>query len=385
VIKIRNSQIQPYGEVSELKVKLDELAAHRDVSVELDIVVGHADEETPFKFEMYITAPPLTKKKCSALNKERTRYETNNIEASFIDFMEQYQKKSSCEHDWHYLKDRHGQELKDGMGLCVRCGLKGADVLPVDKTQSVICMHDEKEGDIVCHYPWPEGVFIQGGTWSLNLTTGEPGGAFAESFPTINGIETYLRGEGETPLLAEGDCWTQFSKQSACKHHEWSREFKNRVRTDGYARCIHCEIKGTVLKPTTTCSVCEKPTSNKFGEQTICLTHQYEMDIEEYITIYSAQKGMFGESMADREANERFKFPMMQHLLAQHGESAYTEHRTYWIRIFMNTQDAIVKHMTGDDLNELEMAHLSDPITGLASQALKEHIDNWKADEKDPL
>jgi hypothetical protein len=383
VIKIRNSQIQPYGDVNALKVTLDKLAAHRGVSVDLDVVVGNLDEGTTFDFEMYITAPPLTQKKDSALNKERTRYETNNIEASFIDFIEQYQKKSSCEHDWHYLKDRHGQELKDGMGLCVRCGLKGANVLPVDKTQSVICMHDEKEGDIVCHHPWPEGVFVQGGTWSLNLTTGEPGGAFAESFPTINGIETYLRGEGETPLLAEADCWAKFSKQSACEHHEWSREFKSRVRTDGYARCIHCEIKGTVLKPTTACSVCEKLTSNKFGDQYICLTHQYEMDVEEYIAIYSAQKGMFGESMANHGARAQFKFPMMRYLLAQHGEPAYTEHRTYWMRIFTNAQDKIVEHITGDDLNDLEFVHLKHPMTERVYQALKVHIDNWKGNVAD--
>lgn len=131
-----------------------------------------------------------------------------------------------------------------------------------------------------CAMPWPEECFCQAGDNGIVFTESTVGDAlespvdfvhaaldgggkphyhtaFFEAFPEINGVGTFLRGEGATIVDAEASAWEQYQKLSVCPGHE----FEARGYTNGAGFCKHCGMfASNVIEPTDPCRKCGKPT-----------------------------------------------------------------------------------------------------------------------------
>lgn len=91
--------------------------------------------------------------------------------------------------------------------------------------------------DHVTQYPWPDGMFIQGGTSGVVFRKGEPyRTAFVEAFP----VGTFLRGEGKTVAEAEDACWAQYQRLTRCPAHPEHGPFEARDYTNGSGFCTRC-------------------------------------------------------------------------------------------------------------------------------------------------
>ena len=213
-------------------------------------------------------------------DKQFIREVTSNIETlntrhyfELIDILNaRIERQFDCVHDYAKPCDPEGATYPDGRGVCTKCGLKNRYAfLPVEGT--LIKMSSGPE--FVSRYPWPDGMYIQGGTYRER--DNKPKSAFIEAFPDVNGIGTFLRADAPTVREAEAYAYSQYQKRMACEEHQWTRDIDGRHRTDGYAKCTKCGLQGKALVPETVCVVCETPTShNSLGEYR-CLRHY--MDI----------------------------------------------------------------------------------------------------------
>lgn len=89
-------------------------------------------------------------------------------------------------------------------------------------------------------YPWPDDVYLQGGTNGL-VAGGAEGPyrtAFVEAFPEDPG--TFLRGEGDTVAVAEDACWVLYQRMTACPEHPRHGPFQPRHLRNGSGFCTTC-------------------------------------------------------------------------------------------------------------------------------------------------
>jgi hypothetical protein len=196
------------------------------------------------------------------------------------------QQNKECTHDFVRPKDQFGNEYPDGRGVCTKCELELENILEKIPNKCVIKMSMGSEG-VVADFDWGK-TFIQGGESGIvishrrNYST-----AFFEAFPKIDGMGTFIRGEGESIKEAEKACWEKYQRMSECKKHDWSRHVYGTLRDDGYAQCIKCKMcTSDALLPTTTCKVCGKPTNKSTGDEYICYTHYFESSEDENLKKY---------------------------------------------------------------------------------------------------
>lgn len=91
--------------------------------------------------------------------------------------------------------------------------------------------------DHTVQHPWPDDVFLQGGTRGVVFTNGEPyRTAFVEAFPS----GTFLRGEGKTVAEAEDACWERYQRIVQCPAHPDHGPFEARSYTNGAGFCTQC-------------------------------------------------------------------------------------------------------------------------------------------------
>jgi hypothetical protein len=117
----------------------------------------------------------------------------------------------TCNHYFIRPKDEFGSEYPDGRGRCVKCELELKDILEPIPNISIIKMSMSSNG-VVAKFDWGK-TFVQGGDSGIvfsrrkSYTT-----AFVEAFPKINGMGTFIRGEGEDVKSAEDACWEKYQR-----------------------------------------------------------------------------------------------------------------------------------------------------------------------------
>ena len=215
--------------------------------------------------------------------------------------------KKHCKHELDNKKDEFGTPYPDGRSKCKKCGVEYSQGVSAIEGRQVISMSFGE--DIASRYDWGSS-YIQGGRNGVVIGRGRKNyrTAFIEYFPTINGLGTFIRGEGNDVHKAEDSCWEKFQKMSACKNHEWTRDVRGdgQERKDGYARCIHCGMTATALVPTTKCFVCEKPTTNEFEDKHVCWKHYFKIDKE--ILLKDELESMKGSIFSEPENKATFDF-----------------------------------------------------------------------------
>lgn len=189
----------------------------------------------------------------------------------------------TCTHDWVRPLSKHGTPFPDGRKVCVHCERTETSGLPVLAGRQVAT---SMGGDYVTQHDWGGGIKLQCGEKGLVLgadtsyTT-----AFFEAFPTYDGHGAFLRGEGSNLVEAEQRAWEKHQRILACPEHEWTRVVRGEERTDGYATCTRCALCTDALAPTTSCSVCQRPTTREMGDgRYLCPTHYHELDIKTQAT-----------------------------------------------------------------------------------------------------
>lgn len=162
---------------------------------------------------------------------------------------------------------------------------------------------------VVAAFDWGK-TFVQGGETGVvfshkrNYTT-----AFVEAFPKIEGMGTFIRGEGDDVKNAEKQCWEKYQRMIECKPHDWSRNVHGTLRDDGYAQCTKCKMSTSdALSPITTCKVCDKPTNKTSGDGHICYTHYFENDEDENLKNYLDMMRDNSGNLTFNEAKETFDY-----------------------------------------------------------------------------
>lgn len=122
--------------------------------------------------------------------------------------------------------------------------------------------HSFSREEYVCQFPWPADAMLQCGGQPIHPrvpASGRP--AFFEAFPraSTNGVDAYLRGEGDTLAAAEADAWAQQQAQVACAAAGPHRFVRVPGREDGYAECVVCAVRARAFEPTTRCHTCGIP------------------------------------------------------------------------------------------------------------------------------
>jgi len=75
-------------------------------------------------------------------------------------------------------------------------------------------------------YPWPDDTYLQGGDNGIVFTSN--GTSYRTAFVEVFTQEGFIRGEGETVLEAEVDCWNKYNKIITCTDHQYeTRGYKN--------------------------------------------------------------------------------------------------------------------------------------------------------------
>jgi|TARA_B110000196_G_C21139312_1_gene662923 hypothetical protein len=214
----------------------------------------------------------------------------------------------TCNHYFIRPKDEFGSEYPDGRGRCVKCELELKDILEPIPNISIIKMSMSSNG-VVAKFDWGK-TFVQGGDSGIvfsrrkSYTT-----AFVEAFPKINGMGTFIRGEGEDVKSAEDACWEKYQRMLKCDDHEWDRNVDGTLRDDGYAQCKKCKMATSdALLPTTTCIVCKKASSKTFGDGHICYTHYFEKSEDENLENHLNMIRGSGFSLTFNLEKESFDF-----------------------------------------------------------------------------
>jgi len=248
---------------------------------------------------MFYLNPTRTDKK-SAITRDVV--DVKDLANGVVEIINQHHHQLNCSHVFEYRKDTYGVIFSDGRGVCKHCELEHPSALP-KLTGSVVSM-SMGEDDIMALMNWPEDCYLQGGSDGIVLQRKSKDSyttAFFEAFPKLSGISTFIRGEGSTIQEAEKKCFDQYLKMAQCSSHEWTRKIRGKVRVDGYAQCTKCLFEGKALAPTTTCVICDTPTSIKIEEEYYCPEHFAEIPFE---TIFNARKKQNKSGFFNREERE---------------------------------------------------------------------------------
>lgn len=260
--------------------------------------------------------------------------------AAIEDVISLYQKQRNCEHQFERPVDIYGITFPDGRCVCNLCKLALSKYLPEISGTKVIKMSCNQAG-ITSQYDWGD-IFVQGGDRGLVLGKEKAyKTAFVEAFPDINGLGTFIRGEGATTKEAETRCWERYQKFLACPNHEWDRNVNGNFRNDGYAKCTHCGMTATALDPLTKCVTCAHPTTNQDGEIYICNTHYFEQDegarVERFVALELADTSFFGRN---DDPVEKIKFDYLfdarlsAHFVKILGEQRFVQKKSILTQIF---------------------------------------------------
>jgi hypothetical protein len=107
--------------------------------------------------------------------------------------------------------------------------------------------------------PWPEDMFIQGGTrfYSGGERHDE---CFVEAFPP----GTFMRGEGSTVAEAEAKVWAKYQHMLACEAAPEHGPFEARHYTNGSGFCTTCGTWFSKVLPVTTTPEQERESVERF-------------------------------------------------------------------------------------------------------------------------
>lgn len=249
------------------------------------ISVSHDNRlSPPYAAVMYLDTPVFNHPKT---RNEPFRFRHDDPVLAVRSLKNQFVQQVDCKHHLVCRKDRNGTALTNGDATCEHCGLMIDQYLPAGKTQQTYvdnCLGFEEGRRAVALQDWPTAeCHLQGGT-------AFGGKEFFEAFPVIHGIETFIRGEGDSLAEAEEAAFSLYTAQSSCGSHTWSRTVKGKHRSDGYAVCEHCGLTGMALEPLTTCQHCDEPTSNMVGNTFLCLAHTYSLNEDEYMKLSRAEE-----------------------------------------------------------------------------------------------
>lgn len=190
--------------------------------------------------------------------------------------------QDACSHSFLRKRNSFGIEYPDGTGACIYCGFEKNEVLPKIHGKQLAKIADSPLDKYITCFDWTNN-YIQTGKRGLVIHSKRGkhyNSAFFEAFPKINGLSTFIRGEGDSIEAAELSAWEKFQSFLECLDHDWSRTVYGEEATDGYAKCLKCGLVAKALKPTTKCDTCGKPTSNKWANgDYVCLTHYYDCDV----------------------------------------------------------------------------------------------------------
>lgn len=260
-----------------------------------------------------------------------------------------------CQHTYERPKDRFGRKLEDGRGVCTKCGLEHPEALTrggnkVISINSLGC----DSGDISAQQAWPDGCFLQGGDKGVVVSLKKGTSyrtSFCEAFPNINGIKTFVRGEGKNILEAEQDCYSQYEKMRTCEAHEFSREVRGILRRDGYAICIHCGLSSMVLPPLDRCSVCDIPTNEKVGDTHYCTKHWLEQGfdalLEDRLESYQSSSLMRRISVEEASFDLHIEMEMKAFFLNELGEEGFDNYLNGLSTIKSYFKDALLRKYFG--------------------------------------
>lgn len=250
-----------------------------------------------------------------------------------------HQEQLRCNHQFERPKDAFGKVFPDGRCSCNRCHLQLPNHLPVIKGSQVV--RSSLSPAFVSQYDWGDNCQLQCGDKGLVINTQRKSSyctAFVEAFPKVHGFGTFIRGEGANVLEAETKCWEKYQHYLACSQHEWTRTVHGVERTDGYARCLNCGLSARALKPSTTCHICQRPTTKENDGKHICYTHYYEIEEEARVTSHILQLtqeeqegGLFFSKHPSAQVRFEylFKHRLLAHILKTLGEDTFEKKKSY--------------------------------------------------------
>lgn len=284
----------------------------------LSQIEGELNEKFAVKFEFQVyldvtdeglfQAKSYTKANADFFKKDHTLSYTSESTESHIaaaaSVIESTLVAKSCQHaDCAVAVSNEGLMLTNGVAQCVDChSISRLGYLKPIKGNQTISLRSLSFSDpryYVTQFNWAD-IGIQGGERGVVIgSRGARRTAFFEAFPTIGSVGTFIRGEGDSIKDAEADAWAKYTKQTACEDHEWSRVFKGNERTDGYAICTKCGLKGKALEPLTKCHICDSPTTKEFNDKHICLEHHNELTFEQ---LYDERKKLNQSRLDDEDS-----------------------------------------------------------------------------------
>lgn len=354
-MKITNGTLKPVTEFNRHKSELEKKTANLNTSNIHSVQIAMNDEESINDERKYIAFIVFFSEHRNKKNEIATSIASTPTIAA-MNGINEIIKRRDCLHDWSPIKDDFNQDFCDGRGICLKCNEKGIKVLPINPG-CVVSIY--KGTDFVAQQNWPKGTMLQGGHKGIVLRKkGNYVTSFIENFPTIDGVSTFIRGEGPDLLSAELECYKKQSKMESCKNHEWSRNTSNGYRTSGYAECKKCELSGNVFKPETQCQKCDQETIRILGNRYMCLEHQYSMNIDDFIEIKKEEEktSIFSsEKNGEKElASYYFQFPIIKAILEKYGELFYEKKSSFITSLLCELECKLADSLPGVETYSVE-------------------------------
>lgn len=107
--------------------------------------------------------------------------------------------------------------------------------------------------------PWPDEVFIQGGTRFYR-----GGERHDECFVEINPPRTFMRAEASTVAEAESQLWDRYQHMNACEAAPEHGPFEARTYTNGAGFCTKCGTWFAKVLPVTATTEDEQAAEERF-------------------------------------------------------------------------------------------------------------------------
>lgn len=284
MIKIINGQFADIKQEKETIDNLFEAATLMFEDYEVDVTLllcSYNDRNDKLEYTGDIVHRVITEYE---LNNEKFEFihEKSNLELAVLDSISSYLKRISCDHKLINKLDENGLPFPDGRSFCDKCDIELPDGAEPILNRKVISMSFGE--DVSSTFDWGD-ISIQGGRKGIVFNRKDKTSyrtAFVEAFPKINGLGTFIRGQGESVTEAEIACWDKYQKILNCDQHDWTRKVNgDRERKDGYAKCTKCNMQAKALDPLTKCFVCNEPTTNDFEDKYVCWSHYFDLDIED--------------------------------------------------------------------------------------------------------
>jgi hypothetical protein len=188
----------------------------------------------------------------------------NNVAGIFL---------QQCECIHHFKKFIYNNEQDnhpDGHGECIYCGFIKKSIFPKSLQRQVPGSFSDSR--FLAKENWDTNCYLQCGGNGLVLSKKKSyNTAFFEAFPEIDGMRSFIRGEGKDINEAEVEAWNKYQKFKSCDEHNFERTLNGKERTDGFGTCSLCQFSSSdALEPLTTCSICNVKTNNTVLEEIIC-------------------------------------------------------------------------------------------------------------------